>query len=119
MNKQTENEQEITVEAQEIIIAEQPIELYKVLKMANMVNSGGQAKMLIADGFVAVNGELEYQKRKKIYAEDVIEFNGEFLYVLCDQAATAPANPAKSKADKKSKTSHKNKKKAARSSIKF
>jgi len=79
-----DDDEEMLVEAQDIFISSQPIELYKVLKLASMVNSGGQAKMLIADGYVGLNGEVEYQKRKKVYAEDVIEFNGEYLYIVCD-----------------------------------
>ena len=43
---------------------EEPIELYKILKFENMVNSGGEAKFMIADGQVIVNGEIETRKRK-------------------------------------------------------
>ena len=41
------------------------IELNKLLKILRWVNSGGDANMLIVDGLVRVNGEVEIQKRKK------------------------------------------------------
>lgn len=77
--------EEIEVEAIGVEVSTQPIELYKVLKIANLVSGGGEAKYAISEGYVAVNGELELRKRCKIYDGDVIEFNGEFYVVLCDQ----------------------------------
>lgn len=50
-----------------------PVELYKILKFENIAASGGEAKHMIADGLVLVNGEIETRKRKKIYPGDVIE----------------------------------------------
>ena len=55
-------------------ISEAPIELYKILKIENLVGSGGEAKFAIAEGRVIVNGKVETRKRKKIFAGDVIEF---------------------------------------------
>ncbi|WP_169303072.1 RNA-binding S4 domain-containing protein [Thalassotalea mangrovi] len=66
---------------QTIDVHTEPLELYKLLKIANLVGGGGEAKMLIADGYVGVNGELCQQKRKKIYQDDLVEFNGEFLQI--------------------------------------
>ncbi|MCG3864446.1 MULTISPECIES: RNA-binding S4 domain-containing protein [unclassified Photobacterium] len=77
--------EEIEVEAIGVEVSTQPIELYKVLKIANVVSGGGEAKYAISEGYVAVNGELELRKRCKMYDGDVIEFNGEFYVVLCDQ----------------------------------
>ncbi|GAA0821928.1 RNA-binding S4 domain-containing protein [Colwellia asteriadis] len=63
----------------------QPIELCKLLKVANLVGGGGEAKIVISQGYVLLNGEVEYQKRKKIYHEDVIEFNGDLLQVIVNE----------------------------------
>ena len=52
-----------------------PVELYKILKFENLAASGGEAKYLIADGFVKVNNIIETRKRKKIYPGDIIEFD--------------------------------------------
>ena len=77
--------EEIEVEALEVEVSVQPIELYKVLKIANLVSGGGEAKYAISEGYVAVNGDVELRKRCKIYDGDVIEFNGEYFVVICDQ----------------------------------
>lgn len=63
-------------------INKQPIELYKILKLEALVGSGGEAKSVIAEGLVTVNGHMELQKRKKIVAGDVIEFNHQSLRVV-------------------------------------
>lgn len=69
----------------EVELTQQPIELYKLLKIANLVSGGGEAKVVISEGYVFLNGEVEYQKRKKIYHEDVIEFNGETLQLIINE----------------------------------
>ncbi|PKF61713.1 hypothetical protein CW745_10360 [Psychromonas sp. psych-6C06] len=62
-------------------IREEPTALYKILKIANLVSGGGEAKQLIAEGYVYLNGEVETQKRKKIYAGDQIYFNEQYLQI--------------------------------------
>ncbi|MEI3280528.1 MAG: RNA-binding S4 domain-containing protein [Eubacterium ramulus] len=51
------------------------------MKLAGMVGSGVDAKMLIQDGQVEVNGEVEYQRGKKLHEGDVITFNGESVQI--------------------------------------
>ncbi len=58
----------------EVEISHEPIELYKILKFEGMVASGGEAKAVIAEGLVSVNGSVETRKGKKIVSGDVIEF---------------------------------------------
>ncbi|MEN4053566.1 MULTISPECIES: RNA-binding S4 domain-containing protein [Sulfurimonas] len=48
------------------------IELYKLLKVLDLVDSGGQAKMIVAEGYVLRNGETETRKRAKIIKGDVL-----------------------------------------------
>ena len=48
------------------------IELYKLLKVLDLVDSGGQAKMLVAEGYVSRNGETETRKRAKIRAGEIL-----------------------------------------------
>jgi ribosome-associated protein len=48
------------------------IELYKLLKVLDLAGSGGQAKMIVADGYVFRNGEVETRKRAKIVSGDVL-----------------------------------------------
>ncbi|WED64770.1 RNA-binding S4 domain-containing protein [Synoicihabitans lomoniglobus] len=65
----------------DVTISSEPAELYKILKFENLVASGGEAKFVISEGQVLLNGEVETRKRKKIMAGDVIEFGGEQLKV--------------------------------------
>ncbi len=58
-------------------ITKEPVELYKVLKFEGIVSSGGEAKSVVADGLVSVNGEIETRKRKKLVAGDIVEFGDE------------------------------------------
>jgi ribosome-associated protein len=78
INPETRNA--VTV-MKEIILTKQPVELFKILKFEGMAGTGGEAKMLIADGQVKVNGAKEIRKRKQIVADDVIEFRGEKFVV--------------------------------------
>jgi len=61
----------------EVEITKEPVELYKILKFEGMTSSGGEAKMVIEQGQVRVNGSVETRKRKKIVSGDVIEFASE------------------------------------------
>lgn len=62
-------------------IKNEPIELFKVLKMDNQVANGGEAKFVISEGMVYVNGEIETRKAKKIYSGDIIEFEGDIVKI--------------------------------------
>ena len=70
----------------DVEINREPVELYKILKFEGMVPSGGEAKMVVANGLVLVNGAVETRKRKKIVSGDVIEFNDEIIRVLLAQS---------------------------------
>jgi ribosome-associated protein len=63
-------------------IGEESIELYKILKFENMVQTGGEAKFVIAEGLVRVNGEVETRKSKKILSGDIIEFQEEKILII-------------------------------------
>ncbi|MDA0118902.1 RNA-binding S4 domain-containing protein [Vibrio sp. T11.5] len=113
MTDDYENEQEIEIEAIGIEVSSQPIELYKVFKIANLVGGGGEAKHIISEGYVAVNGELETRKRRKMYDGDFFEFNQEYYVVVCDAPVTEEQEEAASqpalRPDNKSKSSQKRK----------
>jgi len=65
----------------EMEITKEPIELYKILKFENMVASGGEAKQVIAEGKVLVNGRVETKKRKKIFSGDIVKFGSETICI--------------------------------------
>lgn len=58
------------------------IKLQDALKFANMVYSGGEAKTVIVDGMVKVNGEVCTMRGKKLYPGDQFEFMGQ-QYLIC------------------------------------
>ncbi len=61
----------------EVEINKEPVELYKLLKFESIASSGGEAKFMIAEGLVAVNGEVETRKRRKMVSGDIVEVNDE------------------------------------------
>ena len=65
-----------------VTIDREPVELCKILKFESLVSTGGEAKQVIFDGRVRVNGEVETRKRKKIYSGDMIAFDSEQLKVM-------------------------------------
>jgi len=60
-------------------LTKEPVELYKILKFEGLASSGAEAKMVIEQGLVMVNGLVETRKRKKIVSGDTIEFDSEVL----------------------------------------
>ncbi|QFI54710.1 ribosome-associated protein YbcJ [Aeromonas simiae] len=52
------------------------VELCDLLKHQGWADSGGQAKQLIAEGLVEVDGQVDTRKRGKIRAEQLVNFNG-------------------------------------------
>ncbi len=65
----------------EITIKDEFIKLGQALKLAGLVGSGVEAKVVIADGLVKVNGEVDTRRGKKLYPGDKFEFEGEEVTV--------------------------------------
>lgn len=61
---------------------EEFIKLGQALKKAGLVGSGVDAKMVIQDGQVEVNGEVEYQRGKKLHDGDVVTYEGETIQIV-------------------------------------
>ena len=66
---------------EEIFIRDEFIKLGQALKFAGLVGSGIDAKLVIQDGLVKLNGEVEYERGKKCHEGDIIEFEGEKVVV--------------------------------------
>ncbi|MFV0599061.1 MAG: RNA-binding S4 domain-containing protein [Bacteroidales bacterium] len=58
------------------------IHLIQLLKATNMVDNGALAQELVVEGEVKVNGEVEYQKRKKIRKGDKVEIWEQIIEVI-------------------------------------
>ena len=57
------------------------IKLEALLKRANLVGTGGEAKMLIQDGQASVNGEVCTMRGKKLRPGDTVQFQGQEILV--------------------------------------
>ena len=58
------------------------IDLLQLLKATGYADTGGEAKMMVADGLIAVNGEAEQRKRRKLRSGDEVNINGEVSIAL-------------------------------------
>jgi ribosome-associated protein len=55
------------------------IELIKLLKATGLCGTGGVAKMVVEDGLVMVDGNVEFRKRCKLKSGQTVEFDGTFI----------------------------------------
>ncbi len=60
----------------EIKIDTKFIKLQQALKLANLISQGSDAKEIILDGMVSINGEVVFQRGKKVFDGDIIEVSG-------------------------------------------
>lgn len=58
-----------------VVLTKSPVELFKILKFEGIASSGAEAKMIIEQGLVSVNGETETRKRRKIVGGDTIQLD--------------------------------------------
>ena len=65
----------------EIPIRDEYIKLDQFLKFVNVVSSAIEAKIVIKDGQVKVNGEVELRRGKKLHNQDEVEVNGEHYII--------------------------------------
>ncbi|WP_199712625.1 RNA-binding S4 domain-containing protein [Galactobacter caseinivorans] len=61
---------------EDILLSEDGIRLGQLLKLMNAVEDGQEAKAVISDGLVQVNGDIETRRGCQLHAGDVIAFNG-------------------------------------------
>ena len=64
-----------------IKLREEYIKLGQALKAAGLVGSGVEAKEVILEGLVKVNGKVELQRGKKLYGGDIVNFDGEEIKI--------------------------------------
>ncbi len=64
-----------------VVVREVPIELCQFLKFGGLTGTGGEAKQVISQGLVLLNGVVETQKRKKLLAGDQVIYDGQTLIV--------------------------------------
>lgn len=64
-----------------VVVREVPIELCQFIKFGGLTESGGEAKQLISEGLVQLNGVVETQKRKKLAVGDRVLVHGHTIVV--------------------------------------
>ncbi|MDG3014333.1 RNA-binding S4 domain-containing protein [Speluncibacter jeojiensis] len=69
----------------EVSIRDESIRLGQFLKLANLIDSGAEAKGVIADGEVSVNGEVEARRGRQLRDGDVVEIGGVAARVRSEQ----------------------------------
>ncbi len=69
------------MEQLEFSLSSDYIELIKLLKLLNLVESGADAKILVEEGLVECNDEVEFRKRKKLRTGDVVVFNNNTIKI--------------------------------------
>lgn len=67
---------------EEIKLRDDYIKLGQALKAANLVESGVLAKLVIQDGLVTVNGEVETRRGRKLIDGDIVSFEGETIKII-------------------------------------
>ena len=75
------NEKGILRKNMELKLRDEFIKLGQALKAAGFVESGVDAKYAVQDGLVKVNGQTETQRGKKLYAGDVVEYDGQTVKI--------------------------------------
>ena len=71
---------------QDVPIRDESIRLGQFLKLADLVESGAEAKPVIAEGLVRVNGEVETRRGRQLHHGDVVELAGQMVRVA-DEAS--------------------------------
>lgn len=66
---------------EEVFIRDEFIKLGQLLKFAGLVGSGTDAKFVIQDGLVKLNNQVVYERGKKCYDGDIVEFEGEKVVI--------------------------------------
>ena len=66
---------------QSVHLKDEFIKLGQALKAAGLVESGVEAKEVIQDGLVKVNGETDTRRGRKLYAGDIVTYNGEEIKI--------------------------------------
>jgi ribosome-associated protein len=58
------------------------IPMKQLLKAANLVSTGGEAQIVVSEGEVTYNGQVDYRKRLKVKRGDLVEFRGNKIMVI-------------------------------------
>ena len=68
----------------DVPIRDESIRLGQLLKLASLIEVGGDAKVVLADGLVQVNGEVETRRGRQVRPGDAVEFGGQSVRVVSE-----------------------------------
>ena len=80
-------------EIEEVLIRDDMIRLGQFIKLANLVEDGAQAREVIQNGLVKVNGDIEEARGKQLHDGDVVELNGFAARVTVENSDVLPKSP--------------------------
>ncbi len=66
----------------EIQISGAPIRLGQLLKLANLIDQGSDAKALLAAGEVSVNGDIDNRRGRKLVVGDIVSVRGSSVTII-------------------------------------
>jgi ribosome-associated protein len=66
----------------EFTLTAEYIHLIQLLKAVNLVQTGGEAQIVVTEGEVMYNGRVDYRKRLKVKRGDTVEFRGKAIRIL-------------------------------------
>ena len=66
----------------EFILEGDFIPMIQLLKATDLVPSGGEAQIVVLEGLVKYNGEVDYRKRLKVKRGDIVEFNNQKIKIV-------------------------------------
>ena len=58
------------------------IPMIQLLKATGLVDTGGEAQIVVSEGEVKHNGEVDYRKRLKVRKDDIVEFRGQKIRIV-------------------------------------
>lgn len=67
---------------QNYLLDSEYIHLIQLLKVLNWVQTGGHAQIVVTEGLVKYNGEVDYRKRLKVKKGDTVEYDGNIVKII-------------------------------------
>lgn len=69
----------------EFVLQTEYIELIRLIKLLGLARTGGQAKIMVEQGKILLNGNTEFRKRAKIRCGDELQLSGEIIKIRCEE----------------------------------
>ena len=91
------------MDSREVTVRGGTIRLGQLLKLADLVDSGSDAKSVLADGLVRVNGEVESRRGRQLSLGDIVELSGQSIRVQHARVHAGQDTPGQRSAERKTR----------------